>query len=91
MTREWLNAEQNCSYYFYKHSGRIIGQAFNFAHTRIWGAKIYVTPIEELLLGQFISLETAKSAIEEYWEEKDRTFEVNREHLLFGPRSENSG
>ena len=82
MRREWLNAEQNCSYYFFRHSGRIVGQAFNFAHTRIWGAKIYVTPTEELLLGQYISLETARVAIEEYWDEKDRTLEVAHEYLL---------
>lgn len=84
MTREWLNADQNCSYYFFRHSGKIVGQAFNFAHTRIWGAKIYVLPTEELLLGQYISLESAKRAIEEYWDEKDRTLEGAHEYLLPG-------
>lgn len=84
MRREWQNAEQNCSYYYFKYSGRIVGQAFNFVHTRIWGAKIYVTPTEELLLGQYISIETAKRAIEEYWDEKDRTLESVHEYLLPG-------
>ena len=84
MRRDWLNAEQNVSYYFFRHSGRIVGQAFNFAHTRIWGAKIYIDPTEELLLGQYISLETARVAIEEYWDEKDRTLEVSHEYLLPG-------
>lgn len=62
----------------------MVGQAYNLAHTIIWGAKIPVSATEELILGQYVEMEFAKQAIEEYWEEKDRTLEVVHEHLLPG-------
>ena len=82
MRREWLNAEQNVSYYFFRHSGRIVGQAFNFVHTRIWGAKIPVSATEELILGQYVTLEFAKEAIVDYWDGKDRTINYTTQGLI---------
>jgi hypothetical protein len=60
----------------------VIGQAYNLAHTIIWGAKIPINHDEDLYLGQYVELEYAKHAIEEYWDEKDRTLEVPHEYLL---------
>ena len=92
MKREWRYVDKNTHYYFQTHNGRVIGQAYNIAFTIVWGAKIPINATEELILGQYIELEYAKRAIEEYWEEKDRTFDmVDNEHLLSGPASENRG
>jgi hypothetical protein len=82
MRREWRCVTKDCHYYFQVHNGFVIGQAYNLAHTIVWGAKIPINAAEELILGQYIEMEYAKRAIEEYWEEKDRTIEVVHEHLL---------
>ena len=82
--RQWRYATKDCHYYFQTHNGLIVGQAYNLAHTIVWGAKIPVSATEELILGQYVEMEFAKKAIEEYWEEKDRTLEVVHEHLLPG-------
>ena len=84
MRREWRCVTKDCHYYFQVHNGLVIGQAYNLAHTIVWGAKIPVNATEELILGQYIEMEYAKRAIEEYWDEKDRTLEVVHEHLLPG-------
>ena len=84
MKRQWRLADKNNSYYFRERDGRVIGHAYNIVHTIIWGAKIPVDHNEDLYLGQFVELEYAKKAIEEYWNEKDRTLEVVHEHLLPG-------
>jgi len=84
MRREWRYVEKNSHYYFQVHDGKVIGQAYNIAFTIVWGAKIPINATDELILGQYIELEYAKRAIEEYWEEKDRTLEVVHEHLLPG-------
>ena len=76
MKREWRYVDKNTHYYFQTHNGRVIGQAYNIAFTIVWGAKIPINATEELILGQYIELEYAKRAIEEYWEEKDRTFDM---------------
>lgn len=82
--REWRCVTKDCHYYFQVHNGLVVGQAYNLAHTIIWGAKIPVNATEELILGQYVEMEFAKKAIEEYWNEKDRTLEVIHEHLLPG-------
>jgi len=84
MRREWRYVEKNSHYYFQAHDGKVIGQAYNIAFTIVWGAKIPINATDELILGQYIELEYAKRAIEEYWDEKDRTLEVVHEHLLPG-------
>ena len=82
MRREWRYVEKNSHYYFQVHDGKVIGQAYNIAFTIVWGAKIPINATDELILGQYIELEYAKRAIEEYWEEKDRTIEMPNENLL---------
>lgn len=82
MTRLWKDAAANTWYYYKSHNGLVVGQVYNLAHTQIWGAKIPITATDELLLGNYINLDFARKAIEEYWDEKDRTLEVPHEHLL---------
>ena len=86
MSRQWRYVEKNSHYYYQVHDGKVIGQAYNIAFTIVWGAKIPISATEDLHLGQYIELEFAKKAIEEYWNEKDRTFDVHHEHLLSAPR-----
>lgn len=76
MRREWRDVDKGVQYYYQVRNGLIIGQVYNLAYTSIWGAKILVSANEELILGQYVSLEFAKDAIAEFWDEKDRTFEM---------------
>ena len=82
MRRDWRDIDKGTQYYYQTHNGLIVGQVYNMAYTSIWGAKIPINATEEEILGQYISLETARVAIEEYWDEKDRTLEVVHEYLL---------
>jgi rRNA processing protein Krr1/Pno1 len=82
MKRQWRLADKNNHYYFKESDGRVIGHAYNIVHTIIWGTKIRISANEELILGQYVELEYAKKAIEEYWEEKDRTFDAVCGNLL---------
>jgi hypothetical protein len=82
MKRQWRLADKNNHYYHQSANGLVVGHAYNIVHTIIWGAKIRISANEELILGQYVELEYAKRAIEEYWEEKDRTLEVPHEYLL---------
>ena len=85
MRREWRDIDKGVQYFYQVRDGLIVGQVYNMAYTSIWGAKIPLSSTEELVLGQYVTLEFAKRAIEEHWNEKDRTFEVQSEYLL--PRS----
>ena len=76
MRREWRDVDKGVQYYYQVRNGLIIGQVYNMAYTSIWGAKILVSANDELILGQYVSLEFAKDAIAEFWDEKDRTFEM---------------
>ena len=82
MTRKWKDAAANSWYYYKTHNGLVVGHVYNLAHTQLWGAKIPINATEELMLGNYINVDFARSAIEEYWDEKDRTLEVVHEHLL---------
>ena len=82
MRREWRDIDKGTQYYYRVHNGLIVGQVYSMAYTSIWGAKIPLSATEELVLGQYVTLEFAKRAVEEHWNEKDRTFEVQSEYLL---------
>ncbi len=86
MKRQWRCVDKSNHYYFQVDNGLVIGQVYNYAHTIIWGAKIPINATEEKILGQYVEMEFAKRAIEEYWEEKDRTFDLydNDMKLLVG-------
>ena len=71
--KDWRDAEHKVSYYYLKDTGRIIGQVYNLAHTNIYGAKINNEFNEEQYLGQYISCDFAKKAIEYYWNIQERT------------------
>jgi len=85
MRRDWRDVDKGVQYFYQVRDGLIVGQVYNMAYTSIWGAKIPLSATEELVLGQYVTLDFAKRAVEEHWNEKDRTFEVQSEYLL--PRS----
>lgn len=82
MKRQWRCADKNNHYYFQVHDGLVVGQVYNYAHTIIWGAKIPINATEERILGQYVEMEFAKRAIEEYWGEKDRTLDIKSNYSL---------
>lgn len=71
------------NYYFDEETGRILGLAFKYANQEVvWCAKIYTEDVpftleNEKHLGQFISSETARKMIEEYWLVHNRTLLEN--------------
>jgi hypothetical protein len=71
--KDWKDVEHKCSYYYLRDTGRIIGQVYNLAHTNVYGAKVYSELNEERYLGQYISFESAKKAIEYFWNIQERT------------------
>ena len=71
--REWKDADHKTSYCYLKESGKIIGQIYNLAHTNIYGAKVYSELNEERYLGQYIDSNSAKAAIDNFWNIQERT------------------
>ena len=63
----------NCYYYYNTESGLVVGQVNNVTHTNIWVAKIYRSHNDEHYLGQFITLDFSKSAIQKYFDVESRT------------------
>lgn len=84
MKRQWRCINGISHYYYQVDDGLVIGQAYNLAHTIVWGAKIPINATEEKILGQYIELEFAKRAIEEYWGEVDRTID----HMFPDPQKQ---
>lgn len=83
ITRLWKdNIAASSEYYYQSHNGLIVGQVYNLAHSQIWGAKIPVSATEEYILGNFVSLEYAKLAVEDYWESKDKTINYMTQGLI---------
>jgi len=83
MKREWRdNIAANSQYYYQTNNGLIVGQVYNLAHSQIWGAKIPVSATEEHIIGNFVSLEFAKKAVEEYWSGKDKTINYMTHGLI---------
>lgn len=77
--KEWKDADHKVSYYYLTDTGRIVGQIYNLAHTNIYAAKVLNQSNEELYLGQYITSQFAKFAVEYYWNVQERTlpFENN--------------
>ena len=83
MTREWKdNIAASSEYYYQVNNGLIVGQVYNLAHSQIWGAKIPVSATEEHIIGNFVSLEFAKKAVEDYWGGKDKTIDYMTRGLI---------
>ena len=73
--KNWKDADHKVSYYYQGDTGRIVGQVYNLAHTNVYGAKVYSELNEERYLGQYISCESAKKAIEHFWNVQELTLE----------------
>lgn len=73
--KDWKDADHKVSYYYLRDTGRIVGQVYNLAHTNVYGAKVYSELNEERYLGQYISCESAKKAIEHFWNVQELTLE----------------
>ncbi len=71
--KDWKEALHDVSYYYEKDTGRIIGQVYNIAHTKVFGARVYNEHSDEKYLGQYITCEFAKKAIEYFWNLQERT------------------
>lgn len=71
--KDWKDLDNGTSYYYNIKDGLVVGQVFNLAHTKIYAGKIPVSATEEILLGQFITFEFAKRAVENYWYAQSRT------------------
>ena len=65
----WKDVGDNCFYYYNEEDGRIVGQVYNLAHTKICGAKL----MNEQSLGLYISTDAAMKALELHFEIENRT------------------
>jgi len=64
---EWKDNENDTLYYYKIENGKIVGQVHKIAHTKVWLAKIFTKiHTEEIFLGQYITNEFAKKAIENF-------------------------
>lgn len=74
MTYQWKDLENNTSYFYREQDGLIVAQVHNLAHTKIWLAKVFLqNSTDEKFLGQFITLDFAKKAVERWIGIQDRT------------------
>ena len=71
--REWKDSENRCSYQWQVKDGRIVAQVHNMAHTTVWLAKIIHNYNEETYIGQYIDMNSAKAAVDTYWNIQERT------------------
>jgi hypothetical protein len=79
MKRAWRLADSNNHYYYQIDDGKVIGHAFNYAHTIVWGAKVpsMFDRNEDVIVGRYIEVEFAKKAIEQYWDNSDKTLTMS--------------
>jgi hypothetical protein len=79
MNLGWTDSEVSNYHLYDKDNGRVLGLAFKYASQNVvWCAKIYRQEIpfnndSEVHLGQFVGMDAAKRAIENYWEIQSRT------------------
>ena len=65
---QWFfNPTPNVEYYHDVATGLVIGQCHPIAHSVIFLAKVWITSTEEKVLGQYVSMLFAKSAVESFW------------------------
>lgn len=75
---QWFfNPTPNVEYYHDIATGLVIGQCHPIAHSIVYVAKVWVSPVQERMLGQYVSMQFAKSAIELFWDAESRTFIEN--------------
>ena len=73
MKYQWKDIRVDNQYYYDTNTGMVVGQVHNITHTAVWVAKVWVSPMVEKNLGQYISLEFSKKAVEAYWLEDSMT------------------
>jgi hypothetical protein len=72
---DWKESNDSL-YYFNLDNGEIVGHAHKIAHSSVCLAKIIIKNDEDIL-GRYISIETAKKAVENYWLIESRTLIEN--------------
>lgn len=65
-------------YYYDSHTGKIVGTVSKIALQEVWISLVYIgeysfTIDDEKHLGQYISLDFSKRAVEFFWERESRT------------------
>jgi len=79
MDFKWTDTEGSNFYFFDGDTGRVLGMSFKYTSQNVvWCSKIYKQELpfnndSEVHLGQFIGLESAKRAVENFWEIQSRT------------------
>lgn len=68
---QWKEADSTY-YYFETITGEVIGMTHSIGLSSIYIVKIIVKN-EELILGRFVSLDYARTAIENYWFKQSQT------------------
>lgn len=70
---KWIESEFTNHLYFREETGLIIGLTHKLGNQKVISlAKVYVDN-NELNLGQYISIDFAKKAVEEFWLKQERT------------------
>ena len=73
--RSWKDTGNDVGYYYDLDNGLIVGQVHQIAHTKIWLAKVYIDYTDEKYLGQYVSHDFARGAVERFWGIRERTLE----------------
>ena len=84
MKRAWRLADSNNHYYHQVDDGLVVGHVFNYAHTIVWGAKVpsLMDRNEDVILGRYVEMESAKRAVEDYWDKRDKTLDLTLDSTL---------
>ncbi len=77
MSNKWYETEFTNHFYYREETGLIIGLSHRLGTQGvIYLSKVYRNN-QEMALGQYITIDHAKRAIENYWEIEDRTLLSN--------------
>ena len=73
MMNKWTETERGSFFYYREADGLVIGQAHRFGtQTILHTARIYKEN-DEKILGQYINSDSARRAIEKFWDIENRT------------------
>lgn len=79
--KHWAEKEYEQRVYYDTDDGKIIGSVYKVGNNQtIWGAQVYSTNNESLVLGQYISMDYAKRGVENFWDIQSRTL-IEHEEL----------
>ena len=74
--RKWIAGDGIATYLYHDETGRIVGEcgrAGNTINTKHY-ATVYPNNVDILNLGMYINTESAKAAVELYWNIQEQTF-----------------